>query len=209
VWGVSDDDLWAVGGHPDLDGVILHKDAAGWRVVPSPTTTAAYFKVWGAASNDIFICGQGGTILHYDGNGWTAQPTGLDQTVTLFTVAGSSGKDVWTVGGTGVALALHYDGASWTPVNDSVLNDHGGLAGVAVDHDGTALLVGSNGAKLRGRVGALVDETELDRITTDLHAVAFRDGEAFVVGGNYLASCGRMCQGVIGHYGGAAPTTLR
>src|SRR5437773_521857 len=81
------------------DGVILRRDASGWRVIASPTATGAYFKVWGSSANDVFICGQGGTILHWDGAALTPQPTGLAANVTLFTVHGRAPNDVYAVGG--------------------------------------------------------------------------------------------------------------
>ena len=209
VWGLSATDLWAVGGRPDADGMILHRDAAGWQRVPIAENTGAYFKVWGAAADDVFVCGQGGTILHWDGRAWSRQATGLPSSVSLFTVAGRAGNDVWAVGGSGSAVAIHHDGAAWQALSDPALIDRGGLAGVAIDSDGTVVMVGAGGTKLRGRPGALVDETEVDPVRSDLHATSIRAGEIFAVGGEYFAPAPSPRSGVVAHFGGDVPNLLR
>ncbi len=208
MWGASPDDAWAVGGLPDVDGVILRKDASGWRVIASPTSTGAYFKVWGSSANDVFICGQGGTILHWDGAALAPQPTGLAANVTLFTVHGRAPNDVYAVGGLGSAVVLHYDGTAWTPLADPALAHAPGLAGVSVDGDGTLVVSGANGTLLRGRPGALADESRA--VTSeDLHAVSIRGGDVFTVGGNYFAPAPAVRRGVVAHFGGGISGALR
>lgn len=56
--------------------------------------------------------GDGGTVLHYDGAGWTemASPTSED----LYDVWGSGPSDVFAVGDSGTVL--HHDGTVWSPV---------------------------------------------------------------------------------------------
>jgi hypothetical protein len=70
-------------------------------------------------ATDVFAVGSAGVILHYDGSTWSsmASPT----TDTLAAVWGSSGSDVFAVGGsadfpsgTSDAVVVHYDGSSWT-----------------------------------------------------------------------------------------------
>jgi photosystem II stability/assembly factor-like uncharacterized protein len=208
IWGAGPDDLWAVGGQPDVSGVILRGGAGGWTVVPSPTASGAYFKVWGAATDDVFICGQGGVVLHWDGQSFTSQPTGLSEAQTLFTIAGRAANDVYTVGGLGSAIALRYDGTSWSPLPDALLAMIDPLAGVAVDADGTLLLVGANGTALRGKAGALKDESRL-AATDDFHGAAIASGQAFAVGGNYFAPAPAARHGVLAHYGDPISGALR
>jgi hypothetical protein len=208
VWGASADDVWAVGGQPDIDGVVLRKDATGWHTVTTPGVTGAYFKVWGSSANDVFICGQGGAVLHWDGAQLTAQPTGLASNVTLFTIAGRAPNDVYAVGGLGSAVALHYDGSAWSPVADPALAHAPGLAGVAVDADGAVVMSGANGTLLRGRAGALADESRA-ATTDDLHATSIRAGEVFAVGGNYFAPAPAVRRGVVVHFGGAVASTIK
>jgi hypothetical protein len=201
VWGASDDDLWAVGGKPDVSGVILHRTASGWSGVSGLPPTGAYFKVWGASASDVYVCGQGGTVLHWDGAAWALQTTGLAPSVSLFTVAGSGASDVWAVGGVGMPAAIHFDGGGWKSVTDPAFANLSGLAGIAVAADGSVAMVGGDGAKLRGRVGALVDDTAA-ATRTDLHAVTFAaGGTLYAVGGNWLAPAPAARQGVIARFG--------
>lgn len=207
IWGTSNDDLWAVGGKPGSDGILLHKTAVGWTVEPSPVPFVSFFKIWGAAANDIFVCGEGGTIVHYDGTTWAPQPSGQPQSTTLFTVAGRNGSEVYAVGGLGRGVVLRYDGQSWTPLGDPALTQIGALTGVAVDSDGSLVIVGASGTKLHGQPGALVNDT-FDLPRDDLHAAAIRSGELFAVGGNYISPAGVTRSGVIAHRGRSLSSTV-
>ncbi len=196
VWGPGAADLWAVGGMPGRDNVLLRRQGGAWTVQPSPTPSGAYFKIWGSAADDIFICGEGGTILHYDGAAWSKQDTGLPASTTLFTVHGRSRSDVVAVGGFGRGVALHYDGTRWSTLPDALFSSVGSLAGAAMDSDGRVMLVGAAGTKLRGMPGALIEDTA-EGPRDDLHGAAFVDGVAFAVGGNYLAPPGATRHGVL------------
>jgi len=60
VWGVSNSDLYAVGGVMDR-GRIIHYDGTGWK--DTLTSTNYFFGVWGSSSADFFVVGRYGTIL--------------------------------------------------------------------------------------------------------------------------------------------------
>jgi hypothetical protein len=199
IWGARPDDMWAVGGRPGQDGVVLHRDATGWTTQPVPRDFVTFFKVWGTAANDVFACGEGGTIVHWDGGAWTRQETGLPDAVPLFTVAGRAANDVYAVGGFGRAVALRYDGAAWSPLTDPIVQDAGSLAGVSVASDGTVVIVGAAGTKLRGKPGAFVDQSDAPP-RADLHAAYAFPGEAFAVGGNYLAPAPAAREGVVAQF---------
>jgi len=200
VWGASSSDLWMVGGRPGQDGVILHWDGTSFTSVVPPVKFVAYFKVWGSAADDVFVCGEGGTIAHFDGSAWTKMDTGLPPSTTLFTVFGRARDDVYAVGGLGIGVALHFDGNAWSKIVDPTLAQPSGLTGVTVGPDGTLLIVGGGGTKLRGKPGALVDDSA-ESPHDDLHAAFFAGSTAFVVGGGYLAPAGAARHGVIGRYG--------
>jgi hypothetical protein len=209
IWGSSDDDLWAVGGIPDTRGAILHKDATGWHDATPASNTGAYFKVWGRAANDVFVCGQLSTVLHWDGAAWKPLDTGLGGPTSLFTIAGNARGDLYAVGGASQAVVLRYAAGVFSPLGDALLANAPGLAGVAVDSDGTVLLVGTSGTMLRGRPGAFTDESAA-ATNYDLHAASLVAGEAFVVGGNYFAPAAvKVRHGVVGHFGGEVASTLR
>ena len=94
VWGSDvDADIYAVG----MDkGTILHStDFVRWRVQDSGGITQSLWAVRGNAGDDAYAVGDGGTILHNDGSGWSKQSSGLKS--SLFGVW-STPTDVWVVG---------------------------------------------------------------------------------------------------------------
>ena len=75
---------------------------------PLPQGNSLY-SAWGSASNDVWAVGwaagpvgEGGTILHWDGSGWSAFTNGTGPYLTG--VWGSASNDVWTVGAGGTIL---------------------------------------------------------------------------------------------------------
>jgi hypothetical protein len=73
--------------------------------------------VWGATADDVWIGGgglsHGGRVLLLRGSGtsWREEP--YDMQGTVWWIHGTSATDVWAVGENG--LALHWDGAAWSP----------------------------------------------------------------------------------------------
>jgi photosystem II stability/assembly factor-like uncharacterized protein len=168
--------------------------------VPGLPNTGAFFKVWGSGASDVFACGQGGTIVRWDGSAWKAQSTGLAPFQPLFTVAGRANNEVYAVGGVGGGIALRYDGSTWTPLGDAAVMDTISFGGVAVALDGTLSLVGANGTMLRGKPGAFVDDS--GAVTrTELHSTAFSGKTIWAVGGNWIAPPPSVRHGVIARYG--------
>jgi hypothetical protein len=114
VSGNSPSDVFAGG-----FGAILHYDGASW----SPLVLGSapdFWGMWGSSPSDEFAVGYGSGIWHYDGSVWIPQTN----TSCLVAVWGSSGRDVFAVGG----LVSHYDGTTWSNQNsgncrlDSVLS---------------------------------------------------------------------------------------
>lgn len=130
VWGSSPDDLWIVGGpvliaqdgvEPEGD-VLMHFDGQEWTQVDLshverafPEKERALFKVWGANDKDVFVVGEEGLTLHYDGTDWVRHdnPAGDH---TLFTVVGRDASDVYAIGGLGNFVLMHWDGSVWKDV---------------------------------------------------------------------------------------------
>lgn len=113
-------------------------------------TTLLLRAIWGSAPNDLFIVGEAGTILRYDGVRWYEMDS--PTTVALRSVWGTGPTDVYAAGDEGVLL--HFDGAAWTPVpspTDRLLIQLWGAPGDAdVFAVGvvTTILNGSNGLRL-------------------------------------------------------------
>jgi hypothetical protein len=137
IWGNSATDVFAIGRPTALNrepAAILHYDGSRWSDMASPVYNPAvayfsYYGIWGAGARDVFLAGglyrsTPATQLlgHYDGVRWSEMPTpafGVDPGFT--DLAGTSGTDVWAIGGRelcddcnyGIAIAAHYDGQEW------------------------------------------------------------------------------------------------
>jgi hypothetical protein len=71
-------------------------------------TNAALRSVWGTADDDLWVVGELGTIIHYDGSSLSLIESGTQ--ATLMAVHGTGPDDVWFVGDQGATL--HWDGSS-------------------------------------------------------------------------------------------------
>jgi hypothetical protein len=60
--------------------------------------------VWGTSSRDYFAVGEGGVIIHYDGEQWTTMTSPTSN--YLYGVWGTSSANVYAVGDNGTIL--HY-----------------------------------------------------------------------------------------------------
>ncbi|ACY13011.1 hypothetical protein [Haliangium ochraceum] len=83
--------------------------AAGWkgRVL---TDASALYDVWGSSERDVYAVGENGTVLHYDGDGWTRIETGTEE--HLFGVWGADDGTLYAVGDR--ATILRREGGQWT-----------------------------------------------------------------------------------------------
>ena len=80
-----------------------------WTPMASGTTEHLN-EVWGASADDVWIAGDGGTLLHWDGTASSAVPSGV--TVTLHDVMGADATHVWAVGEGGTVI--FWNGSTWT-----------------------------------------------------------------------------------------------
>jgi uncharacterized protein YjdB len=121
-----------------------------WSVMESPTSMDLH-GVWGTAVSDVYAVGNGGVILHYDGNVWSLMSN--PEAEFLNAVWGSSSNDVYALGWP----MLHYDGTAWSatssPANDDVQGVWGsspsdvfavGRVGTIIHYDGSAWSVMSS-----------------------------------------------------------------
>lgn len=115
IWGASETDLWAVGYEistvPER-GVLYHSDGTNpWVEVALPAGTRWLWSIRGRAANDVWATGNGGTIVHYDGNGWSTASFGGDFLHDSFAW---SATNAFAVGQAG--RILRFDGTTWTPM---------------------------------------------------------------------------------------------
>src|SRR5438445_6990310 len=83
------------------------------------TTSAAT----GTSASDVWVVGDAGPILHYNGTSWSSVSIGTMH--TLRSVWGTSASDVWAVGYfyNGVSYSgsiFHYNGTSWSRIMGTI-----------------------------------------------------------------------------------------
>lgn len=201
VWAASPTDAWAVGGTPEggstkPNDILLHWDGVSWTPAPVPTPAGrTFFKVWGIASDNLYVVGEAGTVWHRTGTTWNTEAAGAHG--TLLTVFGCSATEVYAVGSRDV---LRSDGKTWTAMNVSLTND---VNGVACGSPGDVVIVGSGGMKQRLTSGAWQDDFGTVPYS-DLHgAWADKTGNYWGVGGDFISNPQPNVsrQGVIARYG--------
>jgi hypothetical protein len=106
VSAISDNDVWAVGGDQDANGLwhtlTEHWDGSTWKVVPSADAGAGgnqLFAVTAASTNSVYATGQQAgsgfpsqaLLEHWDGNKWSAISTPADtsETITPYALTGN------------------------------------------------------------------------------------------------------------------------
>ncbi|MBL8950425.1 MAG: hypothetical protein JNK82_06590 [Myxococcaceae bacterium] len=67
------------------------------------------FSFWGSAADDVWAAGERGTLMHFDGRGWSGRAELVAE--DLLALWGSGPRDVWASGRGGVLL--HFDGETW------------------------------------------------------------------------------------------------
>ena len=91
----------------DGDGLT---DERIWCMVAEVLGNADLFAVWGSSAADIWVVGDGGTILHWDGSTWSpaASPTATD----LRGAWVAPTTEAWAVGPANTII--RWDGTSWS-----------------------------------------------------------------------------------------------
>jgi len=107
-------------GTPDMGSTPMGKFCrAGWCWVQPGLLGSNLTDVWGSSASDVWVVGEGGAILHFDGSDWGLVDT--DFTADLQAVRGASASDVWAAGRRGAIV--RYDGVRWREVT-SPTSDH-------------------------------------------------------------------------------------
>lgn len=199
VWAAPAGPLYAVGGDifgAGANGVVLRIEADTATVTADLPTgldpAETLFKVWGSAANDVWVIGDRGSVLRYDGTSWgRSVQVGNPRLVTIH---GGSANDMVIVGGLSQAVLLERkSGQAWTDVSPDGLS---ALSGVFVAPDGVAVAVGSQGTLIERRRGFWAD-IPTPPLNRDWHAAWIDEaGEYWVVGG-YLRSADALTDGAV------------
>lgn len=85
------------------------KDTSTWKWAHPFPQGHGLRDVWGSSATDVFMVGEKGVIVHFDGAMWTVMDSGTRE--DLHAVWGLSATDVYAVGDNGTIV--HYDGTGW------------------------------------------------------------------------------------------------
>lgn len=183
AWGPSPEDIWIVGGQADA-GVVMRGSDDTFAAIEIPENIPLLNWIHGTSSNDVWVGGLSGTLLHFDGNDWTDHSIETEE--AFWGVYAVSPEEAYAVGGRSgwggsQPLALRFDGDSWShldlPIEDSVASLF------KVHHDGQDVwMVGAEGTVLVGNGDTF--EALPSGVALDISTVHSRgDGEVVMVGG--------------------------
>lgn len=103
VWGVTDNEIYAVG----ANGTLVRWNGMTWSAMASGTF-ANLTGVWASSGSNLYVTTSTGEVRRYNGSFWTVEAS---ITGTLYAIWGS-GTQVFAAGTSG--KVLHYNGAAWT-----------------------------------------------------------------------------------------------
>lgn len=208
VWGTSDTDRWAVGGDVNngADGIVVHDDGTGWTtswlVPPIGLTKRQAFKIWGPAADDVYVVGTRALVAHWDGAAWTDLPYMGYGANTYFTVHGTSGSDVYVVGGEGNAVVLHWDGTAWEDVSPPPADIVPVLNGVSASATWGTAVCGAYGSIYWREEPVWAADPRPRPTSRDFHACWVDDqGAVWAVGGDLTS----LAEGVVVYGGDHVP----
>ena len=160
VWG-TEDVMFAVG----EDGVIIRRQGAFWSPMRSPTTENLHF-VFGLAPDEVYAGGYGGQVLRYDGAGWAAVETGIED-ISEVTLRGAwgEGEDLYVVGDKGTIL--HLNGDKWVKEDSLSSYNLGSIWGVSL----VDVYAGAAGGTVLRRMGGAWSSQQVTMGSATLNAL--------------------------------------
>lgn len=191
VWGSAPDDLWAVGGRglDEGDATLLHFDGRAWGSVGLPAlrraNVFAFYKVWGTSRDNVYVVGQRGAVLHWDGRAWSEELAGASD--DLISIWGTGPGHIVAIGGRGNGVVSVWDGISWTTRS---LAPEPGLNGIWLDDDRVAHVAGNGGTLLRLDLETFDTRDEPSGTLLDVHAIFGVGGKLTAVGGSLTSEAG-------------------
>lgn len=110
-------------------GIVKKWNGTMFADVPG-TLPVSLYSVWGTAANDLFMVGASGSILRFNGTGFTSSSpvdnlTGVSG--PLNAISGSAADNLVTVGDWGATL--RWNGSQWSSVTNSIYLRFRGLSG--------------------------------------------------------------------------------
>ena len=192
VWSNDASDVYIVGGglaSPGVATLALHWDGEQWRDL-APAGEQTLWWVTGAAGErtDVWMVGEHGTVLRWDGNTFMAIASDVD--MTLFGAWVAAPDDVWIVGGVPGAgddtrndVLMHWNGEQL--VRDDTLPKRGvALLKVWGSGPDDMWIAGEHGTLWRRTQAGWVDHATSSSTLFSVHGCSHDD--VYAVGGSQL-----------------------
>lgn len=100
VFGLNSTDIWAVGAL----GLVRHYDGIRWSTIPTGGRPLDLLAVWAADPTRVYMAGEGGRLLQWDGTRIVDRSRDTTSTVTLRALHGFDLRNVWAGGDDGTLL---------------------------------------------------------------------------------------------------------
>ena len=107
-------------------GIGYHYNGSSWSQIKFPfAMTGNLHSVWGSDASHVWMVGDAGQILFFNGSFWAkvTSPT----TQPLLTVWGTSATNVFAAGGSGTML--HFNGSTWSAQPSGTVHTLSGFGG--------------------------------------------------------------------------------
>ncbi len=115
VWCSGPSDIWTTGyTGSGPNRYVYHHDGTSWSTSLTITNDLPR-DIWGHDANNIWVCGENGSVHYFNGSTWITRTAGSE---TLWGVWGISATDVVVVGGDGTAYRI--TGTAATPMNTGI-----------------------------------------------------------------------------------------
>jgi hypothetical protein len=138
--------LWIGAGCDDESGVTFPPR-------PEPEPENWFYAIWGTGPSNVYVVGQPGLVLHYDGANWTKVEAVAQLTQQpLIDIWGTGPNDIYVCGHDGTIL--HYSGSGWSKMNSGTSRD---LFGLGRFRDGSVYCSGAAGTLRKLSGGSWVD----------------------------------------------------
>jgi len=151
IFAFDENNIYATAGN------LFHWDGETWREIETPiVTSGTVMNMWGSPSGDLYIVGDNGTFVHYNGEEFI--PIETNTSVDFISVWGTSSDNVWVCGnnypGYNLTGIYHWDGVNLHTISvytiqywDEPYADtlSGAISGVYTDDPDSAWVVTSYG----------------------------------------------------------------
>ncbi|MBL9007642.1 MAG: hypothetical protein JNJ46_25520 [Myxococcales bacterium] len=173
--------VWAGGGvvvAVGAAGALVQGNGTTWTATALPAAGGRTLRaLWGSSATALWIVGDGGTILFWNGVSAVSAPSGVAD--NLRAIWGAGTQDIWAVGDSG--RILHFDGSTWSLHGQGSSLTAKALLSLSGSSAAQIYAVGESGTMLSfdGSTWTLLDSGSIGTLTG---IAVLPDGDVLAVG---------------------------